>query len=230
MKLYARLENNFSENDHVIDEVIRYYTEQEVLNEYWSYWVDHTDSFLTKENCLTDWLNTYKGWINDELQAYKDAQDEILATQHKILDEILTKKKLEYNKIMKQEQYIHIDTDGDKFYYKDREMIILHRLDGPAFEGADGHKQWWVDNKLHRTDGPAIISANGSKEWYVDGNRHRLDGPAIEWSDGDKSWYVDNKRLTKQEFLALTAPTLELTLEDIAAKFGIDVSKLKIKK
>jgi hypothetical protein len=236
MKLYARLENNFSENDHVIDEVIRYYTEQEVLNEYWSYWIGRTYSSLTKENCLTDWLNTYKGWVdvsNDddtEVQAYNIAQDEILATQHKILDELLGKNELEYNKIMKQEQYIHIDTDGDKFYYKDRVMTMLHRIDGPAFEGADGHKQWWVDNKLHRLDGPAIISANGSKEWYVDGNRHRTDGPAIEWSDGDKSWYVDNKRLTKQEFLALTSPTLELTLEDIAIKYGVDASKVKIKK
>jgi len=207
MKLYARLENKFSENDHVIDEVIRYYTEQEVLNEYWSYWVDHTDSFLTKENCLTDWLNTYKGWINDELQAYKDAQDEILATQYKILDEILTKKKLEYNKIMKQEQYIWIDIDGDKLYYKDKAMTTCHRLDGPAIE-----------------------YASGTKAWYVDGKRHRLDGPAIEWSGGDKSWYVDDKQLSEKQFLALTSPTLELTLEQIAAKFGVDASKVKIKK
>jgi len=201
MKLYARLENKFSENDHVIDEVIRYYTEQEVLNEYWSYWVDHTDSFLTKENCLTDWLKTYQGWIDvsddhdTEVQAYEDAQDEIL-----------TNKKLEYNKSM-QEQYTLIYKNGFKFYYKDREMIILHRLDGPA-----------------------IIWPNGTKLWYVDGKCHRTDGPAVEHTDGRKSWYVDNKRLTEQEFLALTAPTLELTLEDIAAKFGVDVSKVKIKK
>jgi len=79
MKLYARLEKKYSENDHVIDEVIRYYTEQEVLNEYWSYWVDHTYSFLTKENCLTDWLKTYQGCVSDdddtEVQAYNIAQD-----------------------------------------------------------------------------------------------------------------------------------------------------------
>jgi len=64
MKLYARLENKYSENDHVIDEVIRYYTEQEVLNEYWSYWVDRTDSFLTKDNCIIGWLKAYQGWID----------------------------------------------------------------------------------------------------------------------------------------------------------------------
>jgi len=83
-----------------------------------------------------------------------------------------------------QEQYIWIDTDGTKRYYKDREMKI----------------------------------------------RHRLDGPAYEWSTGGKEWFVDGKPLSEREFNALTAPTLELTLEQIAAKFGVDASKLKIKK
>jgi len=64
MKLYARLEKKYSENDHVIDEVVRYYTEQEVLNEYWLYWIGRTDSFLTKDNCITDWLKTYQGWVD----------------------------------------------------------------------------------------------------------------------------------------------------------------------
>jgi len=106
-----------------------------------------------------------------------------------------------------QEQYIHIDQDGDKFYYKDKAMTIFHRTDGPAVE--------WV---------------NGSKEWFVDGKKHRLDGPAVEGRDGIKAWYVDGEYLTERRFIALSAPTLELTLEDIAAKFGVDASKLKIKK
>jgi len=105
------------------------------------------------------------------------------------------------------EQYIHINQYGNKIYYKDRALTILHRLDGPAFEGA------W-----------------GDKEWFVDGQRHRLDGPAIEYANGGKLWYVDGQRLTEVEFNALTAPTIELTLEEIASKFGVDVSKIKIKK
>ena len=108
---------------------------------------------------------------------------------------------------MKQEQYIHIDKEGTKIYYKDKEMTIVHRLDGPAVEYTDGHK-----------------------EWYVNGNKHRLDGPASEWSNGAKFWYVDGEYLTEMEFNDLTAPTLELTLEEIASKFGVDASKLKIKK
>ena len=108
---------------------------------------------------------------------------------------------------MQQEQYIYITKYGHKFYYKDRAMTICHRLDGPAVEYADG-----------------------SKAWYVDGKSHRLDGPAVEYADGIKVWYVDGKRLSKEQFNALTAPVLELTLEDIASKFGVDVSKIKIKK
>jgi hypothetical protein len=104
-----------------------------------------------------------------------------------------------------QEQYIHIYEDGNEFYYKDREMKIRHRLDGPAIKWSDGGKFWLVDDKFHR-----------------------LDGPAVEWSDGDKEWYVDGKELTEEQFIALTAP-LELTLEDIASKYGVDVSKVKIK-
>jgi hypothetical protein len=106
-----------------------------------------------------------------------------------------------------QEQYIHIDEDETKFYYKDREMTIRHRLDGPAIEYTDGHKEWYVDDK-----------------------KHRLDGPASEWSNGAKFWYVDGEYLTEMEFYALTSPTLELTLDEIAAKFGVDISKVKIKK
>jgi len=105
-----------------------------------------------------------------------------------------------------KEQYIHTNKNGVKFYYKDREMTIAHRLDGPAIEYANGYKAWYVDDKLHR-----------------------LDGPAIEDADGDKAWYVDGKCLTEVEFNALTAPALELTLEQIASKFGVDVNKVKIK-
>ena len=47
----------------------------------------------------------------------------------------------------------------------------LHREDGPAFEGADGYKAWWLNNKRHREDGPAIESVNGNKWWYLNDKR-----------------------------------------------------------
>jgi hypothetical protein len=130
---------------------------------------------------------------------------------------------------MQEEQYIKIDEDGDKFYYRDKTMTMRHRIDGPAIEWAGGYKAWYVDDERHRLDGPAVEYVDGYKAWYVDGKRHRSDGPAIEYADGGKEWFVDGKRLSEEEFNALTKP-IELTLEDIAAKFGVDVNNLKIVK
>ena len=63
---------------------------------------------------------------------------------------------------------VYTDTNElGKFYFKDPEMTIQHREDGPAVE-----------------------YANGSKLWFVNGVRHRLDGPATQWSDS-KAWYVN---------------------------------------
>ena len=151
-----------------------------------------------------------------------------------------------------KEQFIHIEEDGDKYYYSDREMHTLHREDGPAIEWATGTKQWYINGKRHREDGPAvewaggtkswcingkrhredgpaIEWANGTKQWYINGKRHREDGPAVEWASGDKEWWVNGKCLSEAEFNARMSP-VELTLEEIAAKFGVSVNPIKIKK
>jgi hypothetical protein len=131
-------------------------------------------------------------------------------------------------------QYIKIVEDDSKYYYSDAAMKILHRIDGPAIEYADGYKAWWVDGKLHRLDGPAVELNSGSKEWWVDGKIHRLDGPAIEYVggyvDGYKSWYINGKYFSKEDFIRLTAKEIVLTMDQIAAKFGVDVNNLKITK
>ena len=106
-------------------------------------------------------------------------------------------------------QYIKINKDGSKFYYSDAAMKILHRIDGPAMEFADG-----------------------SKEWYVEGKRHRLDGPAmyVGYVGGYTAWYVHGTRLSQEEFIRLAAKEIVLTMDQIADKFGVDVSNLKITK
>jgi len=108
-------------------------------------------------------------------------------------------------------QYIEITSTGSKFYckfyYKDKAMNILHREDGPAVESYDDYKAWYINGKLHRED-----------------------GPAVEWNDGSVSWYLNGEKLTEQEFLKQTAKEIILTMDEIAAKFGIEVSKLKIAK
>jgi hypothetical protein len=66
---------------------------------------------------------------------------------------------------------------------------------------SDKNRFWYNEkNYLHRLDGPAIEGANGYKEWCVEGKYHRLDGPAIEHADGSKAWWVDGKHLTEEEF------------------------------
>ena len=104
-------------------------------------------------------------------------------------------------------QYIEIDKNGNKYYYKDRELTILHRTNGHAVEWSDG-----------------------TKYWYIDGVRHRTDGPAVEWSDGTMSWYINDEYLTEEKFNEITSPEIVLTMDEIAAKLGVDVSKLKIVK
>ena len=86
---------------------------------------------------------------------------------------------------------VTVDQEKTIRWYNDKNQ--LHRLDGPAIEGANGYKAWWVEDKRHRLNGPAIEYADGCKEWFVDGKLHRLDGPAIDWNDGHKQWFVDGK-------------------------------------
>ena len=69
-----------------------------------------------------------------------------------------------------KEQFIHVDEDGDKFYYSDKAMTIRHREDGPAIEYADGDKEWFINGKLHREDGHAVEYANGYKAWWINDN------------------------------------------------------------
>ena len=104
-------------------------------------------------------------------------------------------------------QYIYINRYGSKCYYKYKEMKIFHREDGPAIEWSGGRKEWYLNGVLHRDDGPAIEYYNGVKEWWLNG-----------------------VCFSERTFLQLTTKEITLTLDEIADKFGIDVSKLKIKK
>jgi hypothetical protein len=52
----------------------------------------------------------------------------------------------------------------------------------------------------------------------------------VEYCSGEKAWYLNGVRFSEQEFLKRTAKEIILTMDEIAAKFGIEVSKLKITK
>jgi hypothetical protein len=109
-------------------------------------------------------------------------------------------------------QYI-LKNDNNTFYYKDKEMTIRHREDGPAIEWADGTKKWYLNDKLHREDGPAVEYSNGTKYWYLNDKLHREDGPAIEWAIGTKSWWLHGKEVTEAEHKRLTTKEPAITIE-----------------
>ena len=64
-------------------------------------------------------------------------------------------------------KYITKTELGTKTYYKDKEMTIFHREDGPAIEWPNGDKSWYLNDKLHRMGGPAVEYNTGKKVWYV---------------------------------------------------------------
>ncbi len=78
-----------------------------------------------------------------------------------------------------------------------------------------------------------LINEFGSKYYHKDKEMtilHREDGPAVEWTNGVKYWYLNDVSYTEEEFKKRTAKEITLTLDEIAERLGIDVSKLKIKK
>lgn len=68
-----------------------------------------------------------------------------------------------------------------------------------------GNRRWTLIGLLHRTDGPAFEGADGSKEWYLHGKLHRDDGPAVEYADGTKKWWVMGKEISAPYSHVLTA-------------------------
>ena len=94
----------------------------------------------------------------------------------------------------------------------------------------NGGREWYLNGKLHREDGPALDRVNGTKSWWLNGQLHREDGPAIEYPYGSKCWYLNGIAYSEEDFIKKTAKVTELTLDEIAEKFGISVDKLKIKK
>ena len=84
----------------------------------------------------------------------------------------------------------------------------------------DGDKEWFLNDKLHREDGPACEYVSGTKLWYLNHKLHREDGPACEWANGDKFWYLNGNKLTEAEHAEQTAPTVEMTMDEICEALG----------
>ena len=118
-------------------------------------------------------------------------------------------------------------TDSETYWYKEADMKILHRENGPAVEYNNGYKAWYIDGKRHHTDGPAVEYSSGAKEWWLNGKLHREDGPAVEYSSGEKEWWLNGKELSEEELIAATNPVVELTVADIEKLLGKKVKIVK---
>ena len=99
---------------------------------------------------------------------------------------------------------VKVDSNGDRFWHNEK-------------------------NQLHREDGPAVEYTNGYKSWWINGKYHREDGPAIEYTSGNKEWWINGNELTEEEFNN-RKNKVELSMDEIATKFGVSVNQLKIKK
>lgn len=64
---------------------------------------------------------------------------------------------------------VHVVAPTGSRYLRDG---VLHREDGPAYEGNDGMEAWYRDGRLHRdpVDGPAVVDPEEDfAEFYQDG-------------------------------------------------------------
>lgn len=50
------------------------------------------------------------------------------------------------------EQFVSTDIGGTKHYFKDKELTILHRIDGPAIEHSNGDNRWYLNDVLLTED------------------------------------------------------------------------------
>ena len=83
---------------------------------------------------------------------------------------------------------------------------------------------------LHRLNGPAIEYADGYKAWYVNGRRHREDGPAVEYADQygiPVEYWIEGEKYSKEEFLAKAAPVKEMTMAQLEKVLGHEVKIIK---
>lgn len=87
--------------------------------------------------------------------------------------------------------------------WRDENGKLLHRDDGglPAFEWANGHKEWWVHGRFHRDGGlPAVEHADGGKEWWVHGASHRDGGlAAFVLASGRNGWNVHGHTCSERQ-------------------------------
>jgi hypothetical protein len=61
-KEYSFIDPIFDESGGLIGEIVKYYSEEQILKEYWEYWSSEMrkhnkpESEITPENCIEEWV------------------------------------------------------------------------------------------------------------------------------------------------------------------------------
>jgi hypothetical protein len=128
-----------------------------------------------------------------------------------------------------KEQFIHIDSSGNKFYYKDKAMTIFHREDGPAIEFADGTKLWFIDGKeLSEEKFNATVNKSLERNsnsyikdaiWYEKLRRFAEEIKIPIWVNGKKYQFDRDLKLTnhlimKEQFIIVTKENSKFYYKD----------------
>lgn len=65
---------------------------------------------------------------------------------------------------------------------------------------------WYVEGTeiIHREFGPAVEGFDGTKEWYLNNKKHRLNGPALIYPENSwKAYYILNKRINEEDYIEI---------------------------
>ena len=122
---------------------------------------------------------------------------------------------------MENKPVCEIDDCGNKRWYN--EDGLLHREDGPAYEGCTGFKEWYINGKRHKEDGPSSVYPDGAQHWFKNGFRHRVDGPAIVNPNGRGHWYINDFYVTEK--IIQWAEENDIDLDNLS---DVDIALIKL--
>jgi len=64
-------------------------------------------------------------------------------------------------------------------------LVVLRNIQGTRI--------WYKEGKYHRLNHPAFEGADGTRYWYKKGKYHRINVPAVEYPDGIvKEWAIED--------------------------------------
>lgn len=74
-----------------------------------------------------------------------------------------------------------------------------------------------------------VVVDNDVTRWFKEDTEvlHRENGPAVVYKDGTECWYLNGVWMTEERFKCLTGPAVEMTVEEISQRLGMNVKVVK---